>query len=214
MTQKLKGCLMSWFNQTANISLLHSYPAITPPSLSPSHSCFLVCVCVSWRKRKWREIEGGGKKKKTWPEGIGRPCWGMITELCRIKTSLHRHTHTRRHTRTHSCTLLLGLQRSPVPVCMQPPVGQIKPRQREERGGSEENKSAASSLFLSSIAGTDRDMAAQQAAVSPWMSLYFHVFHWLSRETQNILTHNPRTLTVVPFSLPLADSLWSDSLSL
>lgn len=96
MTQKLKGCLMSWFNQTANISLLHSYPVITPPSLSPSHSCFLVCVCVCHGERengeKSKEVE-----KKTWPKGIGRPCWGMITELCRIKTSLHRHTHTQTH---------------------------------------------------------------------------------------------------------------------
>lgn len=33
-------------------------------------------------------------------------------------------------------------------------------------------------------------MAAQQAAVSPWVSLHFHVFHWPSRQTRTILTYN------------------------
>lgn len=67
MTQKLKGCLMSWFNQTANISLLHSYPAITPPSLSPSHSCFLVCVCVCHGER-----ENGEKSKEVEKKDMAR----------------------------------------------------------------------------------------------------------------------------------------------
>lgn len=133
-----------------------------------------LCVCA--REREWRMW------KESWPKGIVRPCWGMITELCRIKTSSH----------THSCTVRPGLQRHPAPVCMHaaprwPDKIQTK---RERMGGREENKLTASSLFHSSVVGTDRE------TWQPSRLLYLHGCHFISMSftgcpaTRTVLTHN------------------------
>lgn len=106
------------------------------------------------------------------PKGIARPCWGMITELWRIKMSSPTHTHTL--TLAHWC-MELWLQRHPVLVCMHPPRWPAKIQtKRERRGASEENKLTASSLFLLSFVGSD---------IKTWQPsrlLYLHGCHFIS----------------------------------
>lgn len=60
----LQGCLMSWFNQTVNICLLHSY--------SVSSLASFMKVLKKYKGEQEREREKDVEER--WPKGIVRPC--------------------------------------------------------------------------------------------------------------------------------------------
>lgn len=127
-------------------------------------SLLCACLCVREEERERRMW------KERWPKGIVRPCWGMITELCRIKTSSLSLSHT--HTQLHSAAWASKTPSTSLHAAPRWP-DKIQTK-RERRGGREENKLTASSLFLSSVVGTDRE------TWQPSRLLYLHGCHLIS----------------------------------